>query len=236
MLYIWRVSMTQQSNPKSNYDTAPEENLPPNSILSKVKISSKIKPPPHLMRIFNTYLENEKNYPNCEEIDFAEFGTKWLPLFNYGAHEDQKDIPIMDWVEQVSLNPYRPVKLMNWVDGQYVCVAIIPPIFDNNVQLLREDERDYFMQLATREAHKLQGVHRTSQANGYISRNITDRIEVRRRVLTDHFHKMNEIFKLYGVEREIPQWLVDNSNGELAPVVKDETTPSTFSSGMIEED
>ena len=116
----------------AQFITADEDNLPPDSILRSVRMSPKLKPPPHLLRIFNTYLKNEEENPSmCEQIDFAEFGQHWLALFNYGAHEDHREIPIMDWVEQVAKNPYRPVRLMRWVNGEYVCVAMIPPIFDN---------------------------------------------------------------------------------------------------------
>lgn len=222
--------------------TADEDNLPPGSILRSVKMSPKLKPPPHLLRIFNNYLKNEEENPStCAQIDFAEFGQHWLPLFNYGAHKNHSEIPLMDWVEQVAINPYRPVRLMRWVDGQYVCVAMIPPIFDNKARIMKHDERDYFAQLATRQAHEIAGASRIKQANGYIERNLTNRIDVQRRVLTDHFHKMNAIFEMYGVKREIPDWLVVKSVGELAKTVGTNVEESKdvpaigFSGGMLED-
>lgn len=235
------MSRTQPTS-KASYISPDESNLPPDSILKHVKMSPTMKPPPHLLRIFKTYLKNEEENPQCEQIDFEEFGTKWLALFNYGAHEDHSEIPIMDWVEQVSKNPYRPVRLMRYVDGEYRCVALIPPIFDHRAKIMKNDDRDYFAQIAARQAHQTQGAHRTKEANGYIERNFTRRIEVQRRVLTDHFHQMNEIFEMYGVKREIPDWLVRDSAGELAPKVGDETQnklpekATSFSGGMIEED
>lgn len=219
------------------------ENLPPDSILRNVRMSGAMRPPKHLMHLFDGYLKNEEMNPNYSEIDFHDFGKNWLPLFNYGAHEDHANIPIMDWVEQVSKNPYRSVRLMQWVDGVYTCIALIPPIFDAHAKIIKDDERDYFPQLATRQAHLVQSAHRVKQANGFIERNLTSRIEgdeLRQRVLSNHFHRMNEIFKLYGVEREIPEWLKNSSNGELSPVVKDEVeerkATQDYSSGMIEED
>ncbi len=236
------MSRGRKEEEQTQFIQADEENLPPNSILLNVKMSPKLKPPPHLLHIFNTYLKNEEINPSvCEQIDFVEFGQRWLPLFNYGAHEDHREIPIMDWVREVSLNPYRPVRLMKHVDGDYVCIAMIPPIFDNKAKIMRNDDRDYFAQLATRQAHEVSGVRRVRQANGFIERNLTNRIDVHTRVLTDHFHKMNEIFELYGVKREIPDWLVKMSAGELAPTVKDaeqevQNVPQIgFSDGMLED-
>ena len=198
--------MTNQQRPKEYLAPNPD-NLPPNSILNNFRVADTAKPPPHLMRLFGNYVEKEVLNPtDLPEISVADFGHKWLALFNYGAHEDHKAIPVMDWVQEVAGSPYREVKLMGEVDGGYGEVARIPPLFDRLQPFFKEDSRDYFVGMASMQAHLHGSVNRTDEANGFIKRNLTDRIEYRQE-LTRNFHRMSEIFKMYGVERVIPDWI-----------------------------
>ena len=218
----------------------PDSNeLPPNSILNNVRYDNKLKPPPHLLRIFNNYLEAEQVNPSmANEIDFDEFGSKWLALFNYGAHKDQSQIPIMDWVEQVSGSPYRSVKLMRWINGQYVQVALIPPIFGDSAKVIKNDDRDYFGQLAARQAHQIQGAHRIKEANAFIERNFTKRIDTGAKTLTENFYAMSAIFELYGVKRVVPDWIKAFEEEGVESETEDEPkqVQSPHISAMIEED
>lgn len=198
--------MSDYGRRPTKYLTPPSENLPANSIYNNVKVGDTVKPKPHLMRMFKIYTEKEiENPPDLPTIDFEEFGKNWLPLFNYGAHENQQ-IPVMDWVEQVSGNPYREVRLMRWVDGVYTEVARIPGMYDRLAPVMREGDRDYFIGMAAYQSI----IHRTSghinEANGFIDRNLTQRIEYTPHV-SSHYHVMNAIFKMYGVERVIPDWI-----------------------------
>ena len=214
------------------------ENLPPNSILSSVRVGNTVKPPPHLLRMFAAYVEKEVTNPvNLPQVDFDEFGRRWLPLFNYGAHEDHSQIPLMDWVAEVAGSPYREVSLMRYVDGSYVEVARIPALFDRLVPIMKDDDKDYFMQLATVQSAIHQGSNHTKEADGFIERNITNRIEVKR-ALSANFHRMSAIFNMYGVERQIPQWITD-LEGSATPkqLETQQAVPEqSVTSGMIEED
>lgn len=214
-------------------------NLPPNSILNNFRVADTAKPPPHLMRLFDTYVEhNVLNPTDLPEISVEEFGRKWLALFNYGAHQDHSAIPIMDWVQEVSGSPYREVKLMGTVNGIYTEVARIPPLFDRLQPFFKEDTRDYFVGIASVQAHIHGSAHRPDEANGFIKRNLTDRIEYRRE-LTRNFHRMSEIFKLYGVEREIPDWIKElegYDEVEKKAEQKADASSVSVSDGMIEED
>lgn len=228
---------------RPNHYLAPNpDNLPPNSILNNFRVADTAKPQPHLMRLFTGYVDkNVINPTDLPEISVEEFGRKWLALFNYGAHENHSEIPIMDWVEQVAGSPYREVRLMHYVNGVYSEVARIPPIFDRLTPFFKEDTRDYFVGMATMQAHLHGNASRTEEANGFIKRNLTDRIDYRNQ-LTRNFHRMTEIFKLYGVEREIPDWIkeldgFDNVETTDKPKTETKSEPgSSFSDGMIEED
>lgn len=215
---------------------ADKSHLPPNSILHNVHARNAAKPPPHLMRLFTNYVKADENHEFLPEIDYHEFGRRWLALFNYGAHPDHTQIPIMDWVDEVAGKPYRAVKLIK--DG--VQIALIPPIFDNTVAIMKNDERDYFVNLAVAQSMQQASVNRIAEASGFIKRNITNRIH-REKVLTDNFTKMNEIFRLYGVEREIPDWMKPYlANSEVTQTEKPTEEPapakSNYGAGMIEED
>lgn len=198
-------------------------------IIDSVKLNDSLKPAPHLLKIFKQYNENDQKNPQCEEIDFEEFGNKWLALFNYGAHEDHSSIPVMDWVEQVSKSPYRPVKLMKYVDGVRTQVALIPPLFDNYSMELADGNREYFLQLASKASATQRKGQREQEADAYIKRNITDRLDKGKGITTAHryFLEMNKIFELYGVEREIPDWLIKRLNIEDEPGIKLEGAESS---------
>ena len=224
----------------NEYLAPPPENLPPNSVLNNFRVADTAKPPPHLMRLFGSYVEhNVINPTDLPEISVEEFGRKWLALFNYGAHEDHQSIPFMDWVQEISGSPYREVKLMGTVDGLYTEVARIPPIFDRLQPYFKEDSRDYFVGMAAMQAHIHGAADRTDEANGFIKRNLTDRIEYKQ-ALSDNFHRMSEIFKLYGVEREIPDWIkeIDGYTKDVNEVkqVEKQAEQGSVSDGMIEED
>lgn len=216
------------------------ENLPPDSVLNNFRIADTAKPPPHLMRLFGNYVEhNVINPTDLPEISVEEFGSKWLSLFNYGAHENQAEIPIMLWAQEVAGSPYREVKLMGTVNGVYTEVARIPPIFDRLQPYFKEDSRDYFVGMAAMQAHIHGAADRTDEANGFIKRNLTDRIEYKQ-ALSNNFHRMSEIFKLYGVEREIPDWIKEidgyKKDNKENPVAVKQAEQGSVSDGMIEED
>ena len=231
--------MANDKRPNSYLPPDPD-NLPPDSILNNFRVADTAKPPPHLMRLFGSYVEhNVINPTDLPEISVEEFGRKWLALFNYGAHQDHQAIPIMDWVQEVSGSPYREVKLMGNVGGVYTEVARIPPIFDRLQPYFKEDKRDYFVGMATMQAHIHGAADRTDEANGFSQRNLTDRIEYKR-ALSNNFHRMSEIFKLYGVEREIPDWIKEldgfgNDTEESKQAAK-QVEQNPVSDGMIEED
>ncbi len=231
--------MANDKRPNSYLPPDPD-NLPPDSILNNFRVADTAKPPPHLMRLFGSYVEhNVINPTDLPEITVEEFGRKWLALFNYGAHQDHQAIPIMDWVQEVSGSPYREVKLMGNVGGVYTEVARIPPIFDRLQPYFKEDKRDYFVGMATMQAHIHGAADRTDEANGFIKRNLTDRIEYKR-ALSNNFHRMSEIFKLYGVEREIPDWIkeldgFENDTEESKQAAK-QVEQNPVSDGMIEDD
>lgn len=227
--------MSNRNRPPNKYLTPNEENLPPNSILKHVKVGDTVKPPSHLMRIFGSYVEKEVINPqNLPWIDYYVFGKRWLALFNYGAHEDHTQIPLMDWVSEVAGSPYKEVRLIK--DGEEV--GRIPALFDRLVPVMKDDERDYFANIAAVQSVIHRGGNQVREADGFIERNITNRIEVRQ-ALTASFHRMSAIFNLYGVERVIPKWIqdLDNYTGvktQIADKAVAETTAVT--SGMIEED
>ena len=58
--------------------------------------------------------------------------------------------------------------------------------------------------------------------------------------MSNNFHRMSEIFKLYGVEREIPDWIKEmegyEKDGEETEQATKQTELSPVSDGMIEED
>lgn len=231
--------MANDKRPNSYLPPDPD-NLPPDSILNNFRVADTAKPPPHLMRLFGSYVEhNVINPTDLPEITVEEFGRKWLALFNYGAHQDHQSIPVMDWVQEVSGSPYREVKLMGTVNGVYTEVARIPPIFDRLQPYFKEDKRDYFVGMAAMQAHIHGSADRTDEANGFIKRNLTDRIEYKK-ALSNNFHRMSEIFKLYGVEREIPDWIKEmegyEKDGEETEKATKQTELSPVSDGMIEED
>lgn len=231
--------MANDKRPNSYLPPDPD-NLPPDSILNNFRVADTAKPPPHLMRLFGSYVEhNVINPTDLPEITVEEFGRKWLALFNYGAHQDHQSIPVMDWVQEVSGSPYREVKLMGTVNGVYTEVARIPPIFDRLQPYFKEDKRDYFVGMAAMQAHIHGSADRTDEANGFIKRNLTDRIEYKQ-ALSNNFHRMSEIFKLYGVEREIPDWIKEmegyEKDGEETEKATKPTELSPVSVGMIEED
>ena len=231
--------MANDKRPNSYLPPDPD-NLPPDSILNNFRVADTAKPPPHLMRLFGSYVEhNVINPTDLPEITVEEFGRKWLALFNYGAHQDHQSIPVMDWVQEVSGSPYREVKLMGTVNGIYTEVARIPPIFDRLQPYFKEDKRDYFVGMAAMQAHIHGSADRTDEANGFIKRNLTDRIEYKK-ALSNNFHRMSEIFKLYGVEREIPDWIKEmegyEKDGEETEKATKQTELSPVSAGMIEED
>ena len=231
--------MANDKRPNSYLPPDPD-NLPPDSILNNFRVADTAKPPPHLMRLFGSYVEhNVINPTDLPEITVEEFGRKWLALFNYGAHQDHQSIPVMDWVQEVSGSPYREVKLMGTVNGIYTEVARIPPIFDRLQPYFKEDKRDYFVGMAAMQAHIHGSADRTDEANGFIKRNLTDRIEYKQ-ALSNNFHRMSEIFKLYGVEREIPDWIKEmegyEKDGEETEKATKQTELSPVSAGMIEED
>lgn len=213
--------------------------LPPNSFLNDFRIADTAKPPPHLMRLFNKYVQDEVINPvNLPEISAEEFGRKWLALFNYGAHENQSEIPLMDWVQEVAGSPYREVRLMHYVDGVYREVARIPPIFDRLQPFFEEDKRDYFVGMALAQAHVHGAANHIDEANGYIKRNLTDRIAFRREI-TRNFHRMSAIFEMYGVKREIPDWIKELEGFEDGTKASDTPVQSSaggITDGMIEED
>ena len=231
--------MANDKRPNSYLPPDPD-NLPPDSILNNFRVADTAKPPPHLMRLFGSYVEhNVINPTDLPEITVEEFGRKWLALFNYGAHQDHQSIPVMDWVQEISGSPYREVKLMGTVNGVYTEVARIPPIFDRLQPYFKEDKRDYFVGMAAMQAHIHGSADRTDEANGFIKRNLTDRIEYKQ-ALSNNFHRMSEIFKLYGVEREIPDWIKEmegyEKDGEETEKATKPTELSPVSDGMIEED
>ena len=222
------------------------DNLPPNSILNSMRVADTAKPMPHLMRLFNGYVrDNVLDPKDLPEVDFQEFGQRWLPLFNYGAFDDQSDIPIMDWVDEVAGSPYKEVRIMRYVDGMRVEVARVPALWDQAKPYFKDDERDYFAQMATMQAHIHGGAGHIEEANGFIQRNLTNRIDVNARV-TEAFYRMNAIFELYGQKREIPDWVkrlegyredvkAIPTGGQLE--TKELPKPQTvFNDGMIEED
>lgn len=221
--------------PPSKYLKADENNLPPESILNHVKVGDTVKPPPHLMRIFGAYVEKEVLNPqNLPTIDYHEFGRRWLALFNYAAHEDHTQIPLMDWVSEVAGSPYKEVIIVK--DGYEV--ARVPAIFDRLIPVMKDDERDYFANIAAVQSVIHRGGNHIREADGFIKRNITDRIEVRK-ALSANFHRMSAIFNLYGVERSIPEWIqeLDNSESEPTGEPKEiQAENATVTHGMIEED
>lgn len=229
--------MSNQRRP-TEYLVAPTENLPPNSILNSIRVGNTVKPPPHLLRMFSTYVENEVLNPtNLPQVDFDEFGRKWLPLFNYGAHEDHSRIPLMDWVSEVSGSPYREVRLMQHRGGVYVEVARIPAIFDRLTPVMKDDDRDYFAQIAAIQSVIHRGGQHIREADGFIERNMTNRIEIKK-ALSDNFHRMSAIFNLYGVERQLPNWIIE-LEGSLPSKqleTKQATPAISVTSGMMEED
>ncbi len=199
--------MSDYGRRPTSYLSPEPENLPANSVYNNVKVGNTVKPQPHLMRMFKTYVAKEvDNKTDIPMIDFAEFGKKWLALFNYGAHEDHSQIPLMDWVSEVAGNPYREVRLMRWIDGVHTEVARIPAIFDRLAPVLREGDKDYFVGMAATQSVIHRGVGHIAEADGYIERNLTSRIVVNRQ-LSENFHKMSAIFELYGVKRVIPDWI-----------------------------
>lgn len=231
--------MSNQKRP-TKYLAPDPNNLPPNSVLNNFRVGDTVKPPTHLMRIFTNYVDTAVLNPtDLPEISFEDFGRNWLALFNYGAHVDHSQIPIMDWVEQVAGSPYREVRIMRYVNGDYTEVARVPPIFDSLQPYFKEDDRDYFVGMASIQAHLHGNANQTDEANGFIERNLTNRVEVRKE-LSRNFHRMSEIFKLYGVERETPDWIkeldgFDKKETVVAPTATSQNH-SSFNEGMIEED
>ena len=213
-------------------------------IMDKISAGPELRPPNYLLKMFSSYLKSEEENPStASEIGFEEFGTHWLALFNYAAHKDQSNIPIWDWVDKVALSPYRPVKLMRYINGSYQQIALIPPLFDNFAPILKPDgEKDTFMQLAVKEAARYTSANKAAAGNGFLQRNIKNKFDLTKKALSDHFFKMNDIFKLYNVERTIPDWLKDdprvqNMNGEPSKEVTTSTStlPPSFYDEMEEE-
>lgn len=220
----------------TNYMTPDPENLPPESILNSVRIKDSAKPSKALMTIFQKFVD-EVDEEQMQTIDYYDFGRNWLSLFNYGAHKDQSQIPIMDWVSQVSRSPYLGVKILRGTE----VVGIVPPIFGRIDTVLKDDKRDYFMQLAVQRTVQLaNGSHQEQEISGILERNFTDRLIVDRR-LRDNFHAMTAIFELYGVQREIPDWIKQldgaaNIKKEEEVVQVDNTSKLSNANGMIEDD
>lgn len=228
--------MSDYGRRPTQYLTPEPENLPANSVYNNVKVGDTVKPPPHLLRIFKTYVEkNVDNPQDLPEIDYHEFGKRWLALFNYAAHEDHTSIPLMDWISEIAGNPYRAVKIMKHVDGIYTEVARVPPIFDRMAPIMSSGDKDYFIGMAAVQSILHRGSGHIREADGFIERNLTKRIEVNR-ILTDNFDKMNDIFKLYGVERDIPDWIKELKGIPTTTTGNATNTPTSVVIDMEEDD
>lgn len=206
------------------------------SIMSKIHVSEDLLPPPEFISMCKDFLKRQDENPECEMIDYHEFGKTWLPLFNYDSHEDLQNIPIMDWVHNVSKSPYRPVKLMKYVDGQYRQIALIPPIFDNEAQIIKSPDRDYFGQVAAFKSAEMVHANRLNEANGFLYRNFGKRIEDPKYRLNKHILAMNEIFKLYGFERRLPDWLTNSPSEDVKDVKQPQPKQLSSCAGMLEDD
>lgn len=221
----------------SKYLSPDPELLPANSVYNHVRVGDNVKPMPHLMRMFKTYVEEKVDNDNdLPTIDYHEFGKKWLALFNYGAHEDHSRIPLMDWVSEVAGNPYKAVRIIRWEGNGYVEVGRVPPIFDRLAPVMKSGDRDYFIGMAAMQSIKHRVANLQNEADGFIERNLTKRVEVNKQ-LTENFYAMNEVFKLYGVEREIPDWIkaIEGDNVSASPeqVTEKKPTPQVYE---MEED
>lgn len=206
------------------------------SILEKIRYEEDFLPPPEFLDMCKEFLKKNEEDPDCEWIDYHDFGKKWLPLFNYNSHKDLSQIPIFHWVQEVAKSPYRPVKLMRYVDGEYKQIALIPPIFDNEAEIIKSPDRDYYGQLAAFESAKMVHVNRKGEANSYLERNFGQRIKDPKYQLNKHIIAMNKIFELYGFKRELPDWLTANEPNEVRDIEQPKPKQICNSDGLIEDD
>lgn len=233
-------------NPPETFHT--EDNR---SIKEFMVIDPRIRPNMGKMKLFHDYVRDIDNGRYNPSIDFYEFGSRWLSLFNYNDEfvpNDREPLkyrsPVMDWV-QVAGNPYTPVNLIK--DG--VKIAEIPPLYDSDL-LNIDNSRDYWANAQISEAMRVIN-HDPTVMESVVVSEIMSKYHDPKQFLTKHYYAMNEIFRLYGVERKRPEWLIEleklekgeevatSTGSEVdteADIDYDEKDGLTADSGLIEDE
>lgn len=227
-------------DPRTEYINEAADITEPDSILRTFSIRRASIPTPGVMIGMRNIIKAAEE--NLAVIDYHEFGEKWLPLFNYTSHESIDQIPLTDWTEQVALSPFKEVRLMNWVNGEYVEIARIPPMFGMVDDIFKDGIIDVPLNKVAVDSRSFSLRGQLDTGEEYIQRGFLDNLNDHVLTVPEHFLRMNEIFKLYGKTREIPDWIKEKIE---ASKPKEETTPEASSSiqaqqsvvsGMIEDE
>lgn len=180
------------------------------SIKNYMHLDPRVRPDTGRMKLFHDYVRDVDNGRYEPLIDYYEFGTKWLALFNYPEaftpDELRPDVyrsPLNDWVNEVAGSPYTGVKIIK--DGMHV--ATVPPLYDQSL-LEIDDTRDYWANAKIAEARRVQDSE-PHLMDEVIAMEVMMKYREPTKYLSKHHYAMNDIFKLYGVERHRPEWILE---------------------------